>query len=171
MESLIKFDKVILVKEFGKMQQIGKEYEVANVLDESLVLRDAKTKVAIGVVNFNDFNTYFKKVEEFKGWTQWQSVADSTANIVFKYRTNGKKVQVKTFEDKAEVCCNFTHGDEFNLWFGIELAYLRCQQKTDKKRRKELFEELQRLDSKIIEDKNSISRMIKSLDKEEVKDN
>ena len=41
-------DKVILIKEYDKLKMVGSEYEVANITDTSVVLRDAIRKIASG---------------------------------------------------------------------------------------------------------------------------
>ena len=50
METTLKFDRVILVKELNeKFCKIGEVFEVANILNNSFLLRDVNTRVEIGV--------------------------------------------------------------------------------------------------------------------------
>lgn len=121
--SVLKYDKVILKKEFKNLKMVGEVYEVANITDTSIVLRDSKTKVAVGVIDFDDFEEYFGKPSEMREWTAW-TMFQSEGDAVGFYRTNGKKVEVKWNGFKsAAYCCSL---DDFNLFFGIKLAYKRC---------------------------------------------
>ena len=55
MNSTLKFDRVILTKEFNeKFKKVGEVFEIANILDDSFLLRDSKTKIALGVISFED---------------------------------------------------------------------------------------------------------------------
>lgn len=120
--NVIKNDKIILIKPMDSLQTVGETYEIANILENSVVLRDARTKIAVAAVDLNMLDVFFVKAEEFKGWTPWQSLRDETG-VVF-YRTNGKKVQVRSVDGvRAESCCCIE--DEFNLWKGIQIAYAR----------------------------------------------
>ena len=122
MNTILKFDKVVLTKELNdRFKQVGETFEVANVLEDSFLLRSAKTKVAIGVVSFEDFEMHFVHAENFKGWTPWTPLVGFDGQSDCHYRTNRKKVQVKFLTNKvrAEACC--TKGDNFNLGFGVQL--------------------------------------------------
>lgn len=165
MDTILKFDKVILTKELDeKFKKVGEEFEIANVLDDSFLLRDTKTRVAIGVVSFEDFDKHFVAAENFKGWTQWTPFAGWNGQTDCFYRTNRKKVQVKFVTDKvrAEACLNKKE-DEFNLYFGIQLAYLRCSNKAMAKRSDELQEEMRRLNNEIYDNIRIERKMINSL--------
>lgn len=124
---ILKGDKLILTKEYDKMKMIGATYEVANITDTSIVIRDSKTKIAVAALSINIIDEYFKKPEEVKGWTPWTRITNKYNEIIAFYRTNGKKVQVRTIDNiRSEASC---YDDEFNLFFGIRLAYLRCRYK------------------------------------------
>jgi hypothetical protein len=130
MKTTLKFDPVILTKEMNeKFKKVGDMFEVANVLDDSFLLRDGKTKVALGVVSFKDFEKYFVHEQNFKGWTPWTRMIGFDGQNDVYYRTNRKKIQVKflTSKVRAEACC--CKDDEFNLSFGLHMAYLRCLDK------------------------------------------
>lgn len=164
MNTTLKFDRVILVKELNeKFKQIGETYEVANILENSFLLRNAKTKVAIGVVSFEDFEKHFVAEEKFKGWTKWQSLVGFNGHSDAMYRTNFKKIQVKfiTTKDRAECCCNKT--DDFNLAFGIQLAYMRCLNKARERQKEELEETLSMINHEIAENNTIIKKMVNSL--------
>ena len=49
-------DKVVLMKPFDKMQNIGNMYEVADFTNTNIVLRDCATKVAACAVSITDFS-------------------------------------------------------------------------------------------------------------------
>lgn len=164
MNTVLRFDKVVLVKELNeKFKQVGDTFEVANILEDSFLLRSAKTKVAIGVVNFNDFDNHFVAAENFKGWTPWIPLVGFDGQTDAFYRTNRKKVQVKFLTDKvrAECCC--TKGDNFNLSFGIQLAYLRCLNKARTRQRIELEEKRNAVEHEIAENETIIKKMVNSV--------
>jgi hypothetical protein len=164
MNTTLKFDRVVLTKELNdKFKQVGEEFEVANILDSSFLIRSAKTKVAVGVVNFEDFEEYFVHTENFKGWTNWTPLVGFDGQSDAMYRSNRKKVQVKFLTDKvrAEACC--TRGDNFNLGFGIQLAYLRCLNKAREKQKVELEAKLKMVNSDIAENETIIKKMVNSI--------
>lgn len=164
MNTILRFDEVILAKELNdKFKQVGESFEVANILEDSFLLRSAKTKVAIGVVSFNDFEKHFVHKSNFKGWTTWQSIVGFDGQSDAMYRTNRKKVQVKfvTTKDRAECCC--CKDDDFNLSFGIQLAYLRCLNKARTKQKIELEERLNMVEHEIAENETIIKKMVNSL--------
>lgn len=127
MFTIFRNDKVVLIKEFDKMSTVGQEYEVANITDTAVVLRDVTTKIAIGAICIDDFDKYFTKSLKAKKWTAWTKLIVNDNSVVF-YRTNGVKVQVKSVSNViGTACCN--SGDIFNLYIGIRIAYLRMQNK------------------------------------------
>lgn len=165
METVLKFDRAILVKELNeKIKKVGDAFEIANILDDAFVLREAESKVAVGVVSFKDFENHFVFESNYKGWTKWQSLVGFDGQTDAMYRTNRKKVQVEFLTDKVrcEACCNKSQ-DDFNLAFGIKLAYLRCLNKVLTKQRDEYEEKLEMLNHEIADNKNIIKRMNDSL--------
>lgn len=165
MNTILMFDRVVLIKELNeKFKRVGEAYEIANILEDSFVLRSEKTKIAIGVISFRDFDEYFVHENNFKGWTPWQSLIGFDGQSDAMYRTNRKKVQVKflTTKDRAECCC--CKNDEFNISFGIQLAYLRCLNKARKRQRIELEEKLNSVEHEIAENNTIIKKMVNSLE-------
>ena len=127
MFTIFRNDKVVLIKEFDEMSTVGQEYEVANITDTAVVLRDVATKIAVGAIYIDDFDKYFAKSLKAKKWTAWTKLIVNDNSVVF-YRTNGVKVQVKSVSNiVGTACCN--SGDIFNLYVGIRIAYLRMQNK------------------------------------------
>lgn len=165
METILKFDRVILVKELNdRVKKIGDVFEVANILDGHFLLREEKSKVAVGVVSFEDFDKHFVAEPNFKGWTQWTPIVgfDGQSDVV--YRTNRRKTQVKFIKDKvrAESCC--CKDDDFNLFFGVQIAYLRCLNKALSIKKSGLENELKNIDIEIIDNDRAIKKMISSLE-------
>lgn len=164
METTLKFDRVVLTKELNdKIKKVGEVFEIANILDDSFLLREAKTKLAVGVIKFYDFDKYFVHEENFVGWTKWQKFVGYDGQSDCMYRTNGKKVQVKFLTDnvRAESCCH--RKDDFNLSFGIQLAYLRCLTKAMNKKAGEYQEKLHKLNEEILDNIAIEKKMINSL--------
>ena len=166
MNSTLVFDRVILVKEFGdKFKKVGEIFEIANILKDSFLLRDSKTRVAIGVISFEDFENHFVHEKNLKkGWTPWTQFIGYDGQNDIVYRTNFRKVQVRFLRDKvrAESCCNKVN--EFNLSFGLQIAYLRCLNKALLKRATEYEEALKKIDSEIVDNNRIIKKMINSLE-------
>ena len=179
---IIKGDKVIQIKEMGKINSVGNMFEVANFVDTNIVLRDAKTKIAICSIDVDEFNRYFKKADGISGWTGWAQIVDPHGNMVAQYRTNQKKVEVRIpnnmlgYPDKKVIRSTATcsHGDDFNLSFGIQLAYLRCEQKYLQNEIDEYNElisdamkQKKECTAQIVENKSIIKKMLSSLYEQE----
>lgn len=166
METTIKFDRVVLIKELNeRFCKIGEVFEVANILDNSFLLRDSKTKVALGAVSFEDFEKCFVHESNFSGWTQWAPLTGFDGQTDAYYRTNRRKTQVKFLTDnvRAESFLNVKDGDAFNLYFGIQLAYLRCLNKANLKKVIKYEEELKKSNLEITDNNRIIQKMINSL--------
>lgn len=164
MDTVLKFDKVILTRELNeKLKRVGDTFEVADILDNSFLLRSAKTKVALGVIGFEDFEKHFVTEENYRGWTAWTPLVGFDGQSDAFYRTNKKKVQVRFLTDKvrAEACC--CKDDEFNLSFGLRVAYLRCLNKALAKQRAEHEYKLNKIEHEIAENETILKKMINSL--------
>ena len=173
METVLKFDKVILIKELNeKVKKVGDTFEIANILDGSFLLREARTRVAVGVINFEDFEEHFVKEEDFKcGWTPWTPLTGIHGQTDALYRTNRKKVQVKFLTDKVRAEASCHKMDEFNLFFGVQMAYMRCRNKAMLKRKELLLNNmevientLKAIDSDIADNNKTMKKMIKSIE-------
>ena len=161
--SVLKYDRVILTKEMGKMTMVGEVYEVAAITEDSFIIRDARTKIAMGVVSFEEFDNHFEKPQDVKGWTPWTKFADKNGEAAF-YRTNFRKVEVKCGDVKATATCNLGE-DEFNLYFGIRIAYARCINKILTKQKNENEEALKEIRKEMNKNVVLIGNMIASLRK------
>jgi len=166
MDTILKFDRVVLIKELNdKIKKVGDTFEIANILNnDSFLLREAKSKVAVGVVTFEDFDKHFVIESNYKGWTRWTPFMGYDGQNDCFYRTNRKKVQVKFVKDKvrSEACC--CKDDEFNLSFGIQLAYLRCSNKAMLQKSDKLQDEMCKLNKEIYNNMKIERKMINSLD-------
>ena len=165
MNTTLKFEKVILTKELNdSIKKVGDAFEIANVMEDTFLLRDAKTRVAVGVVSFKDFENHFVKADKFKGWTPWTQIVGFDGQSDAMYRTNRRKVQVKFITDKvrAEACC--CRNDDFNLFFGVQVAYLRCLNKALAKRKAEYENEIKNIDVEIADNNTIMKQMINSLE-------
>ena len=164
METTLKFSRVVLIKELDeKFCKIGEAFEVANILENSFLLRDAKTRIAIGIVSFEDFENHFVHEENFKGWSKWQQFKGFDGQNDCFYKTNRKDVEVKFETDKVRAKSYLHKDDEFNLSFGLNMAYLRCANKALEKKKAEYEEELNRINKEIADNKKTIQKMINSL--------
>lgn len=164
METVLKFDRVVLTKELDeKIKKVGDVFEIANILDNSFLLRDGKTRVAVGVISFKDFEKHFVHEENFKGWTNWTPLTGFDGQTDVYYRTNRRKVQVKFLTDKVRAEAYCSKGDEFNLAFGVQLAYLRCLNKAMEKRKIEYEGKIKAIESEITDNKNIMKKMVNSL--------
>ena len=166
-------DKVVLMKSFDKMQNIGNMYEVADFTNTNIVLRDCATKVAACAVSITDFSNYSDKAENVIGkWTHWHPIIDGLGDVVCFYRTNFKKIEVRIFtSDKFYItakatCCK---NDNFNMGFGIHLAYLRaikkqCEIEKNKYENK-IVEPNEEYESKIAELNEEIGNVTNNIEK------
>ena len=136
-------DKVVLTKHFDRYNKVGEVYEIGNIADNGFIIRDAVTKIAIGLVSFHDFFSCFEKQED-KKWTDWNIAhydgeSDKDVDVLINYRTNGKRVEVKAFGCKGVASC--MPDDNFNLSKGIYIAFLRCKLAFLSKKRVDLTKE------------------------------
>lgn len=172
MDTTLKFDRVVLIKELNeKFCKVGEVFEIANVFENSFLLRDAKTKLAIGTVSFNDFERCFVHEENYKGWTPWIQFNGFDGQNDCFYKTNRKDVAVKFTTDKVRAKSYLHKDNEFSLSFGLNMAYLRCCNKALEKKRAEceielvrLNTELARINNEIADNKKTIQKMINSLE-------
>lgn len=156
-------DKVVLIKPYEKMEQVGNNYEVADFTEANIILRDCITKIAVAAINVNDFSEYFMRVEDVRGWTEWQNIIDTDECLIGQYRTNQKKVEVKVYNGQRIIkgrafCCK---DDVFNLAFGIALAYKRAIKKIYIEDRENLVNALNETKTAIYNLEQQINKMCK----------
>lgn len=129
MDVINRFDKVYLIKETDRLKEIGKEYEVGDFGNNSVIIRDIKTKIAQAIISIDVFDKYFIKGRMSK-WTPWiRIIGTDTNELAHFYKTNGKRVIVKTADGKYRGKASCNKMDEFDLDKGIKLAAARCDLK------------------------------------------
>lgn len=167
--NIVKGDKVVMTNGLERVNLIGETFEVANITETAVVLRDPNTKVAICSVDIDDFDQHFEKPEYVKGWTCWKELVDDNFNTYAWYRSRPKKgkVEVKirygqtdTFIRKSATC---SQGDVFNLEFGIRLAYNRCMKEAYRRNLIIMKESAEYYEAMLVENKNETNAMIASL--------
>lgn len=157
-------DKVVEIKPMDRLNAIGKTFEVASILEDKIVLRDSQTKVAVCSVDINEFEKYFVKEKEYSGWTDWSVLADHRGNVIGYYKTNMRKVMVKmTNGVKAMATCNCKHGDEFNLATGIQIALMRCINKSLNKAIEEYNYIIDELKNEFVDNNDRLDKLIGSM--------
>lgn len=163
--SIMRGDKVVLIKEHAKMKMVGATVEVGNITETSVVLRNPKTKVAIAAVGIDEFYDYFKpELNNWTAWTELMMVDGVHSQTIGWYRTNHKKVQVKLNDVRAEATCN--KKDQFNLYLGVNLAVSRCNKKILKQIITDTENQLKEIETELKEMKteyNNIDIKIKNL--------
>ena len=165
MKTILKYDRVILTKELNdKIKKVGEVFEIANIFDDSFLLRESKSKIAVGVISFENFDKHFVFETNYnKKWTNWTLFNGFDGQNDCLYRTNGRKVQCKFIKDKikGESCC--CKGDEFNLSFGLQLAYLRACNKLLTKQKNSNETIINEINAEIKNNQDIIKKMMKSL--------
>lgn len=60
MSTIMRYDKVILTKEFGKLKKVGETFEVGDMTESHIIIRDCKSKIALVAIGIDEFDEYFK---------------------------------------------------------------------------------------------------------------
>lgn len=166
--NIVKGDKVVMTNGLERVNLIGETFEVANITETAVVLRDPNTKVAICSVDIDDFDQHFEKPESVKGWTKWCYLLDGDGNIFAFYRSRPEKgkVEVKVPFDNEHVIrksAACSQGDMFNLEFGIRLALLRCEKESYKRNKIIMEESAKYYEGLLVDNKNKTNELIASL--------
>lgn len=134
-------DKLMLLRPYGDLQNVGSDYMVADIRAGLIILKDPVTRRAVCGISIEELFNYFVKADEHQGWTSWSILTDYLGNAIGHFRTNRKKVQVRMWDGvKAEACCHRV--DNFDLAFGLRLAYLRADAKRVMKAMDELDKQM-----------------------------
>lgn len=125
---MIKGDKIKLIAPMGVFKNVGEICEVIDITEEGLI----SFKFGgchLGFMTNDEFLKYFTKLEN-RSWTDWEEVNigfhdmnDKIVVIKVEYRNNGKRVQVKSGDLKAESSCHCE--DVFDFSKGFKLATKR----------------------------------------------
>lgn len=128
---MIKGDRIKLVKKMGVFDNIGEICEVTDI-QEGGVICFKFGGCHLGCMSFDEYEKYFEKVEEpvKRTWNKWHlnkirftDINGKDVRCNYLYRTNGKRVQVRSGALKAGSSCY--DEDEFSLNSGLELAEMR----------------------------------------------
>ena len=128
---MIKGDRIKLVKKMGVFDNIGEICEVTDI-QEGGVICFKFGGCHLGCMSYDEYEKYFEKVETpvKRTWGEWDlgeiNFTDINGKIKtgwYRYRNNGKKVQVKCGSFKAEATC--CKDDVFDLEKGLTLAKSR----------------------------------------------
>lgn len=163
-------DHVIMYNELERLNLIGEEFEVANMTETSVILRDPHSGNCICSVEIDKFDKHFKKPEYMDGWTKWSTIMTPDGDIFAFYRSRPSKGKVEVKLADGEVMLNRSHGarcsatcsqgDMFNLEFGIRLALQRCYKKHYEKNLKIMNESAEYYKSLMTDNKNKVNEMI-----------
>lgn len=125
-------DKIKLIQKLGKLDKVGDVFDVTGV-DNGVI--SFKCSYGEGCMTYNEFEKYFEKVEEpvkiVRVWTIWEPTMIHFRNpftteycsVGIEMRENGKKIQVRYKNIRAEASCH--KEDEFSASRGFELAKRR----------------------------------------------
>lgn len=139
---MIKGDKIKLVRPMGAFTNVGEVCEVTDIRgDGSIWFRFGG--VHLGCMSYDEYEKYFKPIKEKvkREWSEWK---DSTYNFDIgcyilnnrlsikdagdlQYRSNGKRIQVRTYLDgnyfrASSTCCD---RDTYDFYKGMSLAVQR----------------------------------------------
>lgn len=128
---MIKGDRIKLVRKMGVFDNIGEICEVTDI-QEGGVICFKFGGCHLGCMSYDEYKKYFEKVETpvKRTWSEWNLGEINFTDINgkrktgwYRYRNNGKKVQVKCGGFKAEATC--CKDDVFDLEKGLALAKSR----------------------------------------------
>ena len=128
---MIKGDRIKLVKKMGVFDNIGEICEVTDI-QEGGVICFRFGGCHLGCMSYDEYEKYFEKVDMpvKRTWSEWELGEINFTDINgkkktgwYRYRNNGKKVQVKCGGFKAEATC--CKDDVFDLEKGLALAKSR----------------------------------------------
>ena len=128
---MIKGDKIKLVHKMGAFDNIGEICEVTDI-QEGGVICFKFGGCHLGCMSYDEYEKYFEKVETpiKMTWSEWYlneirftDINGKNVRCNYRYRTNGKKVQIRCGAFKAEaICCK---DDEFEIEKGLNRAKKR----------------------------------------------
>lgn len=157
-------NKLMLIKPYESLENVGNIYMVADIRAGLIILKDPVSRRAVGGVPIEVIFDYFKKPEDMREWTSWSNIADMLGKRVGQFRTNGRKVQYRSWDGiKAEACCHKL--DTFDVGFGLRLAYLRADAKRVMKAMDELDTQMSSYCSELLSINQEQKAMIAKLDK------
>lgn len=133
---MIKGDKIKLVNKMGVFTNVGEICEVVDVAKGGVIsFRFGNNRQHLGCMSYDEFEKYFElvpKVENKKkrAWSEWESRIITIYDLdkaykeeIITIRNNGKKVQVKSGNLRAESTCH--KDDKFDYGIGEYIAIKR----------------------------------------------
>ena len=164
--TIVKGEKVRLVKELKDLVMVGQIYEVANITNDFVVIRNKDTKIACASVIIDDFNNHFEKLSNDKAWTNWIPMVNTNGSVAFYYRTNYKRVQVKAINGlRSEATCS--KEDDFNLELGIQIALerlsikvIKCEMKCLEAEAVKLYKKINTLKGDLLDSEHRLKTLI-----------
>ena len=128
---LIVGSKIKLKKKMGVFDNIGEICEVTDI-QEGGVICFKFGGCHLGCMSYDEYEKYFEKVETpvKRTWSKWYlneirftDINGKDVRCNYLYRTNGKKVQIRSGAFKVETTCY--KDDTFDLNKGLNLAKKR----------------------------------------------
>lgn len=125
-------DKIKLKKPMGVFTNVGEVCDVVGINEEGII----SFKFGpghMGCMSHNELEKYFEVIPK-KSWSEWATKEKYVTFpngemklIQFSYRSDGKGVQVRHGDFRAESSCSPC--DDFDLGKGINIAFLRLAKK------------------------------------------
>lgn len=152
--NIYKNKQYILIKNYDDtLEKVGELYEVANILDDCVIICEVATKLAVAAISIKNFDEFFVPFEEAKkkGWTKWRPIYQDDGLIGY-YRTNFHKTQFRSPNLKHKATASCLKTDEFNLYDGVMLAYARYRKKIIEETMNKLnieYDQIQKLEKRM----------------------
>ena len=99
---LLQGDIIKLVHPINGFDRVGDIYEVVDILDGGMI--SFRCGYGAGVMSYDEFETYFEK-KIIRTWSQWENIRFENDDIVYSYRTNGKRIELRHGNLKASASC------------------------------------------------------------------
>lgn len=138
--SMIKGDRIKLVRPMGAFTNVGEVCEVTDVA-EGGVISFRFGGAHLGCMSYDEYEKYFEPYDEpaqiERKWAEWSECEiehideNGIHNVIIETRDNGKKYQVRTVDFfvnlRAESTCS--PSDKFIFEVGYDLAVARLRAK------------------------------------------
>lgn len=131
---MMKGDKIKLKKKIGTFGHIGAICTVIDVSEDGIISFRYKNKYE-GCISEDVRAEYFDEVHK---WSEWRkknggNYFNSDGRFyafVYEYRTDGKKIQVRSGKYKAEACCHKddTYNEEIGLFLASNRLFIKILQ-------------------------------------------
>lgn len=161
-------DKVMMIRDMERMNLVGEMFKVTGITENSIVLSREIDGIPVCATDIETFDKYFAKPKEANIWSQWFELYDDSFNVYAWYRVRPAKGKVEVKIRFGNECMirktsTCSQDDEFNLEFGIRLAYNRCMKESYKRNAIVMEESMEYYKSLLVDNKNKTNEMIASL--------